>query len=425
MRLTLLHAFDHSPFYRRRFTEGKIGRSDLATLEDLRSVPFLEKEDLRIHGEELRTPEADRRNAYRVQTSGTTGTPIAVTFTPDDVQERYAILYRMYGTLGVGTESRTIRFSGRTAFPDADRNRRFWRVNRAGRQMIMSSYHLSARNIADYVRAIESFRPEMIDGYPSAIYALSRLIEESGKPLAWKPKAVVTTAETLEQFQAEAISQTFGGCPVLSQYASSEGAPFITENGAGEHVLNIDTGVFEILDPKSGEPLKGAGVGELVVTSFTTHAYPLIRYKIGDLVEVEEDGRAVNWPMPKVARVLGRQEDIVFTSFRGFVGRLDPVFKKCPTTIVASQIVQQADDDFIIRIVPDKARFTWDDLRGLEEELRQRVGPVSVRIEICNELPRGANGKLRAVVVAKGARRIGVSRAGEYRAQEVSGVRSA
>jgi phenylacetate-CoA ligase len=109
--------------------------------------------------------------------------------------------------------------------------------------------------------------------------------------------------------------------------------------------------------------------------------------------------------MPLVEEIIGRQEDYLFTQERGFVGRLDPVFKKSPPSIIESQIVQIEVDKIILRIVPDRSRFAETDLDVILNEMRVRLGNVAIEVEYHDVLPRGSNGKLQAVVNLVGVSR--------------------
>jgi phenylacetate-CoA ligase len=395
LRDFVAHATSTSSVYAAAFAKAKVGSDQINKLEDLRRLPVLEKEVLRSRTQELKSSSA---TGYLVpiHTSGTTGTPITAGFTLQDTRMRMAMWERVHNWYGVSRNDRSVRFSGRTLFPNADHNRIFWRHNHAANQMLMSSYHLASQNLDEYLDAIERFQPALIDGYPSSLYVLARHALASGNK-AIRPKLAMTTAETLEDFQRETISEAFG-CPVKNQYGSSEGAPIACEDEAGQIALFPCSGIIEIVKPGSDEPVKDGEEGEMLVTCFHTHAYPLIRYRIGDTGIL--DGYTRLRPGFRcLARISGRQEDYVVSPERGPVGRLDPVFKKSPSSIVETQIVQTAPDTLQVRYVPDPATFRDGDISVVRKELQLRVGNMKIDF-VAHEgaLPRGANGKLRAVV---------------------------
>lgn len=395
----LFHAAQHSPYWKQRFLDHGCDPKAFSCISDIRGFPVLEKTDLRTRTSEIAATVPNPEKLKKAHTSGTTGSPIHVAYTPEDVASRQAFLYRMFALFNIKPMARSVRFSGHAIFPNADHNRRFWRMNWAANQMLMSSYHLHPDNLDDYVNKLRDYKPELIDGFPSSIFVLARHVNQRGFSGEIRPKAIMTTAETLEDYQKEEIAQAFGGCPVINQYASSEGAPFITADTNGELVVNIDSGIFEFVKPGTEDPAEPGEIAEMLVTSFNTHAYPLIRYRIGDTVLLPKTPRRSQvWDMPVVERILGRQDDILFTPSRGYIGSL-AVFRKAPSTIRESQIVQVAPTKFLLNVVPDReAGYQRSDLEAILQEMRLRLGEVEVEVRECDSIPRGANGKLRVVI---------------------------
>lgn len=414
LRDFLNHAYLTSPYWARRMQEVGVSPKDLRSLACLSKFPVLEKDDLRRFTPEIASTAFDVSSLDQSYTSGTTGTPITVAFTTEDQQQRFAVLYRMFKQFGIEPMARSVRFSGRTLFPRARETGIFWRHNWPMSQMLMSSYDLHPDNLQSYVDRMAKFGPVVIDGYPSSIYIVARFINQTGQSSRICPKVVMTTAETLEDYQRKEIREAFGDCAVINQYASSEGAPFITEDPDGDLVVNTDTGVFEFVRPGTEIPAEPGEIAEMLLTSFTTHAYPLIRYRIGDTVLVPRHPKNSNfWDMPVVDQILGRQEDILFTPERGFIPSLNKVCMKAPSTIVEIQIVQTAPMAMLLKVVPDRSSgYTPEQLDVVKDELRLRVGNVDIEVEEYDSLPRGKNGKLRAV--------IGMPRAGITNATSVS-----
>jgi phenylacetate-CoA ligase len=142
-----------------------------------------------------------------------------------------------------------------------------------------------------------------------------------------------------------------------------------------------------------------AGVaGELVCTGLFNVDMPLIRYRTGDRGCVSESvapcpcGRT----LPVLESVEGRIDDIVYTADGRPVGRLDPIFK-ARLPLLEAQIIQERLDFFRVIYVPGPGcdASTEEDIRS---RLRDRVGPVEVTFQPVERIPRGPNGKFRAVV---------------------------
>lgn len=392
----LSFACDNSPYYRGAFKKAGFHPSDLKSVDDLRLLPILEKTDLQKNSSIIQAvPES--AIIHRVRTSGTTGTPLSAGFIRDDLAARFAFLYRMLGEYGITCRSKSVRFSGGTFFPRAEKNGIFWRHSFFRKQLFMSSYHLKEDFVASYIDKLSAFKPDLVDGYPSAMYLIAQQMIGSSRVGAFMPKVFMCTGETLEDYQREVIQAAFPGSVILNQYASAEGAPFITQDTSGSLVVNIDSGVFEFFRPGTTELAQPGEIAELVVTSFTTHAFPLIRYRIGDTVRVS-DQYSKDWSMPTVSGIYGRRDDLVYTKYRGWVGRLSPAIKAGPKTIREAQVQQLSEDAFILRVVPS-AGYETADVNAIIRELKERLGPVDINVELHERgLSRGPNGKLRSVI---------------------------
>lgn len=261
------------------------------------------------------------------------------------------------------------------------------------------SYHLTPANLAPYVGALVRFQPEIIDGYPSAIHIVADHILRNRQVGLFRPRAILVSAETVLPHQRAVIESAFGA-KLYNQYSSSEGAPFISECSKGKLHVHPDSGLIETLDA-DGNPTAPGQVGQLVVTSFTTHVVPLLRFAIGDTAVASKEDRCCQCGLsfPTVEAIGGRTDDVLWTADRGFIGRLDTVFKGLPNSIVETQIVQTTLESIVVRLVPDRTKYKHEHAEKLVKEMRRKVGDVvAIDIEEVGCIPRAANGKLRAVV---------------------------
>ena len=294
---------------------------------------------------------------------------------------------------------RRASFTGRSIIPERQTIPPFWRYNRPGNQWLFSSYHLSPENLPAYVKALADFKPEIIDGYPSSIHVVAEHILRSGDIGLIAPQAILVSAETVLPHQRQAIEMAFQ-TKLYNQYASSEGAPFVSECKEGLMHVHLDSGIIEVLRP-DGTPAQPGEPGQMVATSFTTHVTPLLRYAIGD-VAVPVDGTIscpCGLPFPILEAITGRVDDILYTPDRGYVGRLDTVFKKLPNSIVEAQIVQISSEGIVLRLVPDRERYRLEHAGLVVEEMRKRLGQVTdIQVEEVEFIPRSASGKMRPVI---------------------------
>jgi len=390
-----------SPYYRNLWKTQGIQPGDIRRAEDIRLIPVARKQDLRSRFDEFLT-QAIGRQMTAVHTSGTTGSPLTVYFSADDIGRRYAFLDRCRRWAGVGIGQKRASFTGRNLIPQRQTGPPFWRHNYPGNQLLFSSYHLSRQNLPAYVEALERFQPEIIDGYPSALHIVADHILH-GKNVCGvrrlRPRAILVSAETVFPHQRETIEAAFQA-KLYNQYASSDGAPFVSECDHGQLHVHVDSGLIEILDD-NGRPTPPGQVGQMVVTSFTTHVVPMLRFEIGDAAVPSERSTPCRCGLtfPVVEAIVGRSDDILCTPDRGLVGRMDTVFKSVPSTIIEAQIIQTSADTIVLRIVADREAYKIEHGGKVVAEMRKKLGDVVIiRLEEVESIPRAPNGKLRAVV---------------------------
>jgi phenylacetate-CoA ligase len=267
----------------------------------------------------------------------------------------------------------------------------FWHYNLPENKLVFSSYHLSPRNANAYICALQRFAPAALEGYPSSLYTLARLIYERLETLP--VKAVFTTSETLSADQRKLLGKVFQ-CEVFDYYGMAERVIAIHTCEAGNYHILPEYGIVELLKINADD---SNSTYELIGTGLNNYAMPLIRYRLGDTVAFSDAECPCGRMYPMVKSVLGRSDDYIVTSRGTLVGRLDHIFKGAKN-IVEAQIVQESLDTFEMKIVPEDD-FCKEDGDFISGKLKERVGSdISVRINLVREIPRSDAGKLRATL---------------------------
>lgn len=399
LRELVRHAADRVPYYRDLFREQRIHPESMRTVEDLARLPLLEKRFIREQPAKFLDGGRVRASWNKLFTSGTTGSPLELYSSRESFTRIWSFVFRLRQWAGLMDPifPRRVQFTGRDIVPDkrVDPKGIFWRQNRPGNALLMSTSHLSHETIPGYISAMHAFEPELIDGYPSAIVIVARVARALGLELP-KPRTIITSAETLSPEDRSEIEQAFG-CKVFDQYASSDTGAFICNCEHGSLHINPEFGVCEILTP-DGRPAREGEEGEIVATSFCNTEQVFIRYRIGDFAvagpaELCPCGRQ----MPRVAAVTGRVDDTLYVPDRGWLGRLDPIFKGL-TGIYEAQIVQESLDLIRVKLVP-APNYDAAAEESLVENLRRKVGStIAIKVDKVRQAPRGPNGKLRSVI---------------------------
>jgi phenylacetate-CoA ligase len=252
----------------------------------------------------------------------------------------------------------------------------------------MSTYHLTDENMNHYIKKLNLFKPQFLDGYPSAFYIIANYAIKNNLKINCTPIAIATTAETLYDYQREVIEKVFN-CRVYNQYASSEGSPFITECTSGNLHINLDSGIFEFLNSKN-EKAQSGEIARMVVTSFRNLKTPLIRYDILDSILVGNNTKCnCGCEMPIIDKIIGREDDLLWTVQKGYIGRMDTAYKGLEG-IIQSQIIE-------IKNIVDQ-NYTTEIEEKFIKNLKDRLGEnINLKFESVDSIPLGKNGKFEAV----------------------------
>jgi len=374
------YTVNNSSFYK-EFYKG-INISKIKTVNDLKLLPILEKETLRQNIEQAYTIKPE--NGIKSFTGGTTGKSLMVVYTRNDFQKRMAYLDAFKARLGVQNGMRRATFSGRQFIPPNQESKVFWRHNYILRQKLYSTFHLTGVNLAYYIEDLNIFKPEIINGFVSAIYDIAKYIKINNISLIFKPIGIFTTSETLLPFHREMIEDVFE-CPVYDQYASAEGAPFITECKNRKLHYNLDTGIIEIVNDV-----------EMLVTSFNSYGTPLIRYRIGDSIIFKNGKCTCGCCHPLVKEIQGRQVDYLISREKGKVSlsHLADVIKGLPNCIRNMQFIQNNLGEIDIKIVVDKSRYRVEYGELIIDEMVYRFGKkMKFNLIMVDEIPREKSGK--------------------------------
>ncbi len=376
----LNYAISNSPFYAELYSG--IDLDQIRSVEDMSGLPVVNKEDIRANSDSVYTiPERDAIVSY---TGGTTGKSLKVLFRLEDVQKRMAYLDAFKYRVGVDVHKlRKATFSGRNLIY-RKRTKRLWRNNWAYKQRLYSTFHITEENLPVYINNLNKFKPEVLNGFVSAIYELAEYINRKNIVLTFTLKGIFTTSETLLAHHRESIEKAFD-TKVYDQYASAEGAPFITQCAEGNLHFNMDTGVIET-NVKS----------EMIVTSFTSYGTPLIRYNIGDLLVWKDGVCKCGSCHPLVESIEGRKVDYLYKPDGGKVSmsHLADVIKGIPNSITKMQFIQTSPARLQVLYEADHELLTDAHKESMMKELRYRFGDEMIYTD---HIPKEKSGKFSLI----------------------------
>lgn len=393
------YSYRHVPYYRRVMDERGLKPQDIASADDLVKLPLLTRQNIKDHFADLLSDEYKMEKVKKGHTSGTTGSPLEICYSDRLVYLTYAMLDRHYAWAGVCMKAggdRVAVIRGNPIVPLQQSKPPFWRYNYLHNQVLFSAFHMSPRNLPHYIGELRRYAPKVLDGYPSTLYVLAKHLQNEGLKL--KLQAVISSSETLYDFQREVIEASFD-CRVFDYFAAAERVAFSSECDRHEgHHLADEYGIAEILG-KSGERLGCGELGTLVATSLHNYAMPMIRYVTNDMSSLKVVQCSCGRGLPLMDDVTTKAEDLITLRDGRLISPsvLTHPFKPL-TSISASQIVQEDLDTVRIRLVAGP-NYTGEDERTLMHGMKERLGEtVNIIVEKVDALERTKAGKFKWVI---------------------------
>ncbi|MFJ4490580.1 phenylacetate--CoA ligase PaaK [Streptomyces diastaticus] len=307
LRASLRHAYDNVPLYRRTFDEAGVCPDDCRTLDDLARFPFTAKADLRESYPfgMFAVPQADIRRIHA--SSGTTGRPTVVGYTDHDLSVWADLVARSLRAAGARPGDKVHVAYGYGLFTGG--LGAHYGVERAGCTVIPASGGMTARQ----VQIIQDFRPEIIMVTPSYLLTLLDEFERQGiDPRTTSLRAGVFGAEPWTEEMRREIEDRMD-LHAVDIYGLSE----VMGPGVAQECVDTKDGLHlwedhfypEIVDPVSGEVLPDGEHGELVLTSLTKEAMPVVRYRTRDLTRLLPG--TARPAMRRMEKISGRSDDMI------------------------------------------------------------------------------------------------------------------
>ena len=306
MRWSLQHAYDRVPHHRAAFDAAGVAPGDLRELADLRHFPFTTKADLRA-AYPFGLLAVPRRELARVHaSSGTTGQPTVVGYTARDLSTWADLMARSMRAGGVRPGDLVHIAYGYGLFTGG--LGAHYGAERLGCTVVPVSGGMTERQ----VRLIRDFEPDVIMVTPSYVLAILDELERQGvDPAATSLKVGIFGAEPWTEDMRREVEQRSGMHAVdiygLSEVMGPGVAMECVDTKDGLHLWE-DHFYPEIVDPETGEVLPDGEPGELVLTSLTKEAMPVVRYRTRDLTRLLP-GTART--MRRIEKVLGRCDDMM------------------------------------------------------------------------------------------------------------------
>jgi phenylacetate-CoA ligase len=309
LKASLKNAYDNVAFHRRRMKALGFEPGDLKRLEDLAGLPFTLKSDLRDHypfGLFAR-PQTEVMRLHA--SSGTTGKPTVVGYTGKDVATWAALMARSLACAGARPGNVVHNAYGYGLFTGG--LGAHYGAERLGATVVPMSGGSTERQIV----LITDFGARVLCATPSYALAMAEVAEKEGVDLRKSKLEIgVFGAEPWSEAMRREVEERLGLKAVdiygLSEIMGPGVACECEEAQAGLHGWE-DHFIFEVIDPDTGKALKEGEAGELVITTLTKEALPMIRYRTRDITRLSTERCVCGRTHVRIKRITGRNDDML------------------------------------------------------------------------------------------------------------------
>ncbi len=382
------------PIYRKKYKEAGIHPDDIKSIEDIKKLPFITKNDLRKNFPDGIVPTGfDTKNAYLISTSGSTGQPVSI------YVDTYTIIKALLGFIRELKECGVNwRKTKMTVIADVTPHaveeaylcgsvipylKKFFSFKN------MQVLHVG-ENPEILIKKIDDFQPEFLGGYPGVMRALA-VLKRKGYGKNIHPKVMASSGAVLDDYTRKYIEDAFGA-KIFDAYGSTEAGPVAFECRKGSYHIHSDLVHLEFIDD-DGNHVENGKPGHVVVTKLYGRGTPIIRYTgMNDILISLPKKCSCGINTPIIEKIAGRRADAIILpngkilpplSITGIPGK---VMKKLGTDKIQQfQIIQENYNKIRFLLVID------DDLRN--------VGPSVERI--CREIKKEGEKRIGDNVVVE------------------------
>ncbi|WP_028784803.1 phenylacetate--CoA ligase family protein [Thalassobacillus devorans] len=306
---TVRRVYENVPYFKQKFDEMGLLPEDIRSLDDVTKLPFLEKKALRDNYP-FGLFAVDRSELVRIHaSSGTSGKPTVVGYTKNDICMWSELVARAI-TIGGGKPGEVLHnaygyglFTGGLG------------LHCGSEELGMATVPISGGNTERQITLIEDFKPTVICGTPSYLLNIAEHMEQDGQdPRQTSLKYGIFGAEPWSEEMRRTLEEKFDikACDIygLSEVLGPGVAMECHEAQDGLHIAE-DHFLAEVIDPDTLEPVPDGEDGELVFTSLTKEAFPVIRYRTGDIASLQRGKCKCGRTTVKMSRVKGRIDDML------------------------------------------------------------------------------------------------------------------
>ena len=391
LQSTLYRVGTHVPFYRQKFNELKVDYDSFTSLADLRKLPFTMKQDLRDNYP-YGLFAVPLRDVVRVHSSsGTTGMATVVGYTRNDIKTWSNLVARILRSAGL-TAYDVIQIAfGYGLFTGG------FGLHYGAERLGASVIPISSGNTKRQIKIMQDFKTTALVCTPSYALKIADVMMEMGiNPNGLSLKFGLFGAEPWSEAMRREINERLG-ITATDNYGLSEimgpGVAGECQQCNGLHI-NEDHFLVEVLDPQTLEPVAPGEVGELVITTLTKEAFPVIRYRTRDLTRLLPEPCPCGRTFTRMSRIMGRSDDmLIIKGVNVFPTQIESVLFDIEGTEPHYRLIveREHNEDKVTVMVEVVESIFFDEMkkqRALVETIQRRLASelgIGVQVKLVEE----------------------------------------
>ena len=297
----LLHCFNNIPYYTRVLSNASVIKNNKIDMDNFQNIPFLTKEIIREEKINLHC-KTNISHQYKNTSGGSTGQPVE--FIQDNNYDGWNIACKLLFNQMAGKDygEKEIKLWGSSRDIIAGKEKLKDRIiNYVYNRKLFNCYNFGQNNIKEFIKLNNKFKPKIYWAYLDAAIELAKYLKEN-KTAFHPPQSVITTIGPLTE-QARNLIQENLKCKVYNQYGSREVGALGCECTEQDGLHTFPWANFiECIDTDGNRSNKG----EIVVTTLENYSMPLLRYKLGDVIEMGDCNCNCKRNTPKIKKINGR-----------------------------------------------------------------------------------------------------------------------
>lgn len=364
------HVWDNVPYYRKKMEEKGVTPDDIKGVDDLHKLPFLSKADLR-DAYPYGLLAAPLKDCVRIQsTSGTTGRRVVAFYTKNDIDLWEDCCARAIVAAG-GTNEDVVQIAyGYGLFTGGAG------LHGGSHKVGSLTLPMSSGNTDRQLQFMTDLQSTILCCTPSYAAYLAESIHERGLRDKIKLKAGIFGAEAWSEKMRQEIQNQLG-IKAYDIYGLTEisgpGVAFECSDQTGMHI-NEDHFIAEIIDPDTGEVIPDGTQGELVFTSITKEAFPLLRYRTRDICVLTREKCSCGRTLVKMCKPMGRSDDmLIVKGVNVFPSQIETVLIEQGYQANYQIIVDRVNNSDTLEVMVEMTQDNFSDNLGKITEMEKSL----------------------------------------------------